>query len=85
MNNNPFFQNIEKKTGVNMQDLLKVAGSVQNANFQDEATVRGLIKQVAAIANKQVSKETEDQIVEAIVNKKQQINLETISNMLNKK
>ncbi|MBU8907927.1 stage VI sporulation protein F [Desertibacillus haloalkaliphilus] len=85
MSQNPFFQNIEKKTGVKMEDVMKLANSVQNANLKDEATVRGLIKQVADLANKPVSKEKEDQIVDAIVNGSQQMNFDTLAKMLDNK
>jgi archaellum component FlaF (FlaF/FlaG flagellin family) len=85
MKQNPFFQNIEKKTGVKMEDVMKLANSVQNANLKDEATVRNLIKQVGRLANKPVKKETEDQIVNAIVNGSQNMNFDTIAKMLDKK
>lgn len=81
---NPFFQKIEKKTGVKMDSVFKLANSVQNANFKDEVTVRNLIKQVGQLANKQVKKETEDQLVNAIVNKPDQVNLNNVAEMLNK-
>lgn len=83
--NQSFFQNIEKKTGVNMGELLKLVNSVQNANFKDEATVRELIRQVGKIANKPVRKETEDQLVNTIINQTEQVNLNTIAKMLDKK
>lgn len=83
--NNPLFQNVEKKTGVKMDELFKLANSIQHANLKDEATVRALIQQVAKIANKQVSEETENKIVETIVNNSNQVNLNTISDMLNNK
>ncbi|MDI6549995.1 stage VI sporulation protein F, partial [Bacillus subtilis] len=44
---NKFFKSVENKTGVNMNDVFKLAGSLQNANFKDENTVRGVIKKVA--------------------------------------
>ena len=53
---NHFFKNIEKKTGVNMKDIMDLANSLQNANFKDEKTVRSVIKRVSKIANKPVSK-----------------------------
>lgn len=81
---NPLFQKIEKKTGVKMDHVFKLANSVQNANFKDEVTVRNLIKQVGQLANKQVKKETEDQLVNAIVNKPDQVNFNNIADMLNK-
>lgn len=85
MNNNPFLDNIQKKTGVNMGELLKLVGSIQGANFKDEATVRQIIQQVGKIANKPVRKEMEDQLVNTIINQSEQINFNTIAQMLDKK
>ncbi|MBT2735016.1 stage VI sporulation protein F [Neobacillus sp. C211] len=82
---NGFFKNIEKKTGVNMKDILDLANSLQNANFKDEKTVRNVIRRVSQIANKPVNKEMEDQIVKSIINDGKQLDLNTISNMINKK
>ncbi|GLI84705.1 MULTISPECIES: stage VI sporulation protein F [Rossellomorea] len=83
MNNN-FFKNLEKKTGVDMNEVFELANSLQNANFKDEATVRSVIKRVSKIANKPVNKEMEDKIVKSIVNDGKQLDFGTISNMLNK-
>ncbi|PFP29951.1 sporulation protein [Bacillus sp. AFS073361] len=82
---NGFFKNIEKKTGVNMKDIFELANSLQSANFQDEKTVRNVIRRVSQIANKPVSQEMEDQIVKSIINDGKQLDLNTISNMINKK
>jgi hypothetical protein len=82
MNNN-FFKNVEKKTGVNMNDVLELAGSLQNANFKDEKTVRGVIQRVSQIANKPVNKEMEDKIVKSIINDGKQLDFGTISKMIN--
>ncbi|MFB6465381.1 stage VI sporulation protein F [Cytobacillus sp. Hz8] len=82
---NQFFKNVEKKTGVNMKDILDLAGSLQNANFKDEKTVRGVIKRVSQIANKRVPKEMEDKIVKSIVNDGKKLDFNTISKMLNTK
>lgn len=84
MDNN-FFKNLEKKTGVNMNDVFELANSLQSANFKDEKTVRGVIRRVSQIANKPVSKETEDKIVKSIVNEGKQLDFGTISKMINKK
>jgi hypothetical protein len=84
MDNN-FFKNIEKKTGVNMQDVLQLANSLQNANFKDENTVRSVIRKVSQIANKPVNKQLEDKIVNSIVNGDQKMDFNTISKMINKK
>ncbi|SEN16178.1 Stage VI sporulation protein F [Mesobacillus persicus] len=82
---NHFFKNIEKKTGVNMKDIFELANSLQNANFKDEKTVRGVIRRVSQIANKPVSQEMEDKIVESIVKDGKQLDINQISKMLNKK
>jgi hypothetical protein len=82
---NGFFKNIEKKTGVNMKDIFDLANSLQNANFKDEATVRGVIRRVSQIANKPVNKELEDQIVKSIINDGKSLDFNTISKMMNKK
>ena len=84
MDNN-LFKNIEKKTGVNMKDVLELAGSVQNANFKDEKTVRSIIKRVGQIANKPVTKQMEDKIVKSIVSGDQKLDFGTIAQMLNNK
>jgi hypothetical protein len=82
---NFFFKNVEQKTGVNMKDIMDLANSLQNANFKDEKTVRHVIQRVSKIANKHVSKETENKIVQSIVQDGKQLDINTISNMLNKK
>ncbi|MBA4536407.1 stage VI sporulation protein F [Bacillus aquiflavi] len=82
---NKFFQNIEKKTGVNMKEVFELANSLQNANFQDEKTVRNVIRRVSQIAKKKVDKETEDKIVNSIVSNGKKLDFNTIANMINKK
>ncbi|PLR81448.1 sporulation protein [Bacillus canaveralius] len=82
---NGFFKNVEKKTGVNMKDIFDLANSLQHANFKDEQTVRGVIRKVSQIANKPVTKEMEDKLVSSIVKDGQQLDLNTISKMINKK
>ena len=82
---NGFFKNVEKKTGVNMKDIFDLANSLQNANFKDEKTVRNVIKRVSQIANKPVNQETEDKIVQSIIADGKQLDINTITKMINKK
>ncbi|RSK26519.1 sporulation protein [Bacillus sp. HMF5848] len=84
MDNN-LFKGIEKKTGVNMKDVFELANSVQNANFQDEKTVRSIVHRVSKIANKPVSKDLEDKIVKSILQNGKQLDFSTIAQMLNNK
>lgn len=82
---NQFFKNIEKKSGVNMNEILALANSLQNANFKDETTVRGIIRKVSQIANKPVSKEVEDKMVKSIIQDGNQLDMNAIAKMMNKK
>lgn len=82
---NQFFKNIESKTGVKMNDIFNLANSLQNANFQDEKTVRGIIRKVSKIANKPVSKELEDKMVHSITKDGKNLDFGTISKMINDK
>ncbi|WP_018664530.1 stage VI sporulation protein F [Heyndrickxia acidiproducens] len=80
---NQFFKNVEKKTGVNMNDVFSLANSLQNANFKDEKTVRGIIQRVSQIANKKVPKDLENKIVQSIVQDGKKLDFNTISKMMN--
>ncbi|RAK15334.1 stage VI sporulation protein F [Anoxybacillus vitaminiphilus] len=80
---NHFFKNIEKKTGINMNDVFELANSLQHANFKDEKTVRSVIKRVAQIANRKVPKELEDKIVQTIIKDGNKLDFSTIANMIN--
>ena len=80
-----FFKNMEKKTGVNMKDVMDLASSLQGANFQDENTVRGVIRRVSQMAGKPVNQELEDQIIKSIINDGKQLDFGMLTNMMNKK
>ncbi|WP_203362015.1 stage VI sporulation protein F [Bacillus sp. REN10] len=82
---NGLFKNIEKKTGVNMRDVIELANSLQHANFKDEKTVRGVIQKVSRLANKSVPKELENQIVQTIIKDGSKLDIQTITDMINKK
>ncbi|RYG71446.1 stage VI sporulation protein F [Lentibacillus lipolyticus] len=72
----------EKKTGVNSNDIKKLAQSVNGTDLTDEKSIRKLVKQVAKVANKPVSKRTEDMIVDTLVNQKGKIDQSTIKKMM---
>ncbi|WP_338753600.1 stage VI sporulation protein F [Bacillus sp. FJAT-52991] len=82
---NGLFKNIEKKTGVSMRDVIDLANSLQHANFKDEKTVRGVIQNVSRLANKSVPKELENQIVQTIIKDGSKLDIQTITDMINKK
>ena len=55
MNNN-LFKKVESKTNVKKQDILSLAKSIQNKNMS------------AKMANKEIDKEKEDKIINAVKN-----------------
>lgn len=79
------FGNFEKKTGVKMDDIMKLAQSFQNTNFKDEKQVRTMIKKVASFAGKPVSREKEEMLVKAITSGKVPKDMNEIQKMMNKK
>ncbi|MBM0064631.1 stage VI sporulation protein F [Alkalicoccobacillus gibsonii] len=80
-----FFDQIQKNTKVRPDELLKLANSVSKSNLKDEATVRQLIHQVSQLAGKPVSKEKEDQLVQAIIKNNVPADFASLSKMFNKK
>lgn len=65
-----FFNKIEKKTNVNKATILDLARKVQNSNMKDENTLRDLIKEISDITGKDVSKEKQDKIINAVIGDK---------------
>ena len=46
---------------------MSLANKLQNSNMTDETVLRDLVKEIGAVAGKEVSKEKEDKIVNAIM------------------
>lgn len=67
---NPFLEQLAQQSNINMQEILKLAGSLQTANLKDERTIRKLIRTISKMVNKPVSKEKEEYIIKAIKNDK---------------
>lgn len=64
------FNKIEQKTNINKQTILDLANKLQNNNMKDENTIREVIQDISKLTGKDVSKEKEDKIINAIVNDK---------------
>ena len=60
------FDKIEKKTNVKKEDIIKLAKSIQSTDLKDEKNLRKIIKEVGKMAGKEVSKEKEEKIIEAV-------------------
>lgn len=64
------FNKIEKKTNINKETIINLANKLQKNNMKDESTIREVIQDLSNLTGKNVSKEKEDKIIEAIINDK---------------
>ena len=63
-----FFNKVEKKTNVSKDTILSLAKKLQNSDMKDENVLRDMVQEISSITGKEVSKEKEDKIVNAIIN-----------------
>lgn len=80
--NDSFFRKIESKTGVPMEEVFALANAIQYADFTDERQVRKIIRKVGKLARKEVSPQTEDELVRSIISNGQSVNIQDIQDML---
>lgn len=69
MNNNfsdGFFNRIEKKTNVGKDTILRLAKKLQENDLKNENTLREVIQELGSLTGKEVSKEKENKIIEAV-------------------
>ena len=62
------FNRIEKKTSINKETIMNLANKIQKNNMKDEKTLREVIQDLSNLTGKEVSKEKEDKIINAIIN-----------------
>lgn len=65
-----FFSKVEKKTKVDKNTILSLANKLQQGNMKDEGTLREVIGTLCNMTGKNISKEREDKIINAIVKDK---------------
>ena len=70
------FNRIEKKAKVNKNAILELAKKLQQNNLKNENTIREVIHELSSMTGKDVSKEKEDKIVNAVINDKVPNNLD---------
>ena len=61
-----YFKRVEKKTNINKETILSLADKLQRSNMKDENTLREVIKDISNMTGKEVSKEKEQRIIDAI-------------------
>lgn len=65
-----FFNKIEKKTNVGKDTILKLAKKLQENDLKDEGTLRDVIHELSSLTGREVSKDKEDKIIDAVKNDK---------------
>lgn len=61
-----FFKKVEKKTNINKETILSLADKLQKSDMKDENTLREVIQDISTMTGKEVSKEKERRIIDAI-------------------
>ena len=62
-----FFKKVEKKTNVDKDTIMSLAKKLQGSNMKDENVLRNVVQEISTLTGKEVSKEKEDKIVNAII------------------
>ena len=62
-----FFKRVENKTNVDKNTILSLAKKIQNTNMKDENTLREEKQEIRKMTEKEVTKEKEDKIINAIM------------------
>ncbi|SFA73582.1 Stage VI sporulation protein F [Lentibacillus halodurans] len=78
------FDKVQQNSDISPNEIYKVADSVKQADFSDEKTVRSLVRRLANLANKPISKEKEDKIVESIIKNNMPMDMQTLNKMFKK-
>ncbi|MEK4629785.1 MAG: stage VI sporulation protein F [Solibacillus sp.] len=77
-----FFKQVERKTGVDFDEIMALANALSHANFSDEKQVRKIVKRVSQLAKKPVSPELENKIVQSILQDGQSLDFSKIEKMM---
>ena len=71
-----FFKKVENKTNVNKETILSLANKLQGSNMKDEEVLKEVIGDISKITGREVTKEKEQKIIDAIMNDKVPKNLD---------
>lgn len=75
------FDKIQQNANIKPDEVYKIANSVKNADFSDEKTVRQLVRQLSKVANKPISKQKEDKLVQSITNSKMPTDMQSLTHL----
>ena len=72
------FKKIENKTNINKETIISLSEKLKNNNLNNETAIREVIRDLSNLTKKEVSKEKEDKIVNAILNNRVPQNIDKI-------
>lgn len=75
-----FFNKVQKKTNVDKDTILSLAGKLQNGNMKDEKTLKEVIGTLSEMTGRTVSKEQEEKIINAVINDNVPTNIDKFYN-----
>lgn len=67
---NKFFDKVERKTNVGKDTILNLAKKLQATDLKNEGSLREVIQTLSSVTGRNVSKEQEDKIINAVINDK---------------
>ena len=73
-----FFNRVEKKTNVGKDTILNLAKKLQQNDLKNEGTLREVIQTLSKMTGRDVSKDQEDKIVNAVANDKVPKNIDKL-------
>lgn len=77
-----FFKKVERKTGVDFDEIMALANALTYADFSDEKQVRKIVKKVSRLANKPITSELEEKIVKSILQEGKSLDFSKIEKMM---
>ncbi|KOS60650.1 stage VI sporulation protein F [Lysinibacillus agricola] len=80
--NRGFFNSIEQKTGVSMDEIFALANAIQHADFKNEKQVRKIVRRVSKVSNRQITQELEDKLVQSIIQDGASLDFDKITKMM---
>ncbi|MCL1695750.1 MULTISPECIES: stage VI sporulation protein F [unclassified Lysinibacillus] len=80
--NRGFFNSIEQKTGVSMDEIFALANAIQHADFTNEKQVRKIVRRVSKMSNRQITQELEDKLVQSIIQDGNSLDFDKITKMM---
>lgn len=72
------FQKIEQKTNISKETIINLANKLQKSDMKKEESIRDIIKEISTLTGKEVTREKEDKIIEAIKNDKVPKNIDNM-------